>query len=315
MHFCNAYKNNYKWFSVKGKRWIDSTRKCLHQQLVPFLNRDDGSQKTTCKEIQETAFESHNCCYTAGTKCTKEERPSICDIPCEDWFFVFWTIKEAFVGDTVQESISGLWYTAKTCTLDVDSVVTQDCFNKFGRGKHPWLRAARLTVIITTFLLNSRKQRSIPYGGITDKDRVAFKIMSSVSKQLGWDHEKLDWFVYTDGENLLSSKKDQQIYINCMIADKQARNSRNTTHSNLLNTTISEMVDRMEQGTIKFDADFDDNYNVQLKTFEECLTTNCKNITIRVEIPNQSDRIDSLGLQTTLLLSLGVNLITYLLRF
>ena len=106
MRFCTAYEENYHSFSRVGRNWVDATRKCLHQQLVPYLERDDTIRKTTCREIQKFAFESHHCCYMAGKECTREQRPSICEIPCEDWFQVFWTIKAGLVGDTFQESLN-----------------------------------------------------------------------------------------------------------------------------------------------------------------------------------------------------------------
>lgn len=66
------------------------------------VNNNNNKLQSKCKDIKREAFDSHNCCYTAGKECTKDNRPSICDIPCEDWFMVFWTIKETLTGDAAQ---------------------------------------------------------------------------------------------------------------------------------------------------------------------------------------------------------------------
>ena len=94
---------------------------------------------------------------------------------------------------------------AKDCTLDVDSTVTHDCFSKLGWIKHPWMRVARFVVLIGTVLLNNRGQRrSIPptlESTLTDKDQFAVQLLDTISSQLNWDKDRLDWFVYTDGKN------------------------------------------------------------------------------------------------------------------
>ena len=284
MHFCYAYDRNFHWFSLKGRQWVDATRKCLQQQLVHFFNRDDSKQITTCQEIQETAFESHNCCYTAGTKCTVEDRPSICEIPCRDWFRVFWTIKEAFVGDTVYESLSGFWHVAKSCTFNPHSQVTHDCVNKFGAGAFPWLRVGRFIVNLKSLI--NRKRRSLVNGGMTDHDYICINIINSISSQLGWDKNELDWFVYTNDRNLTSAKRELQISINYMVIDKQAKNATNATYSNLLNKTVSKMMSSLAKGKINLDSELYGN-EVQLKIVEECETLNCKNVSVRIEVPTQ----------------------------
>ncbi|XP_025087838.1 uncharacterized protein LOC112560292 isoform X1 [Pomacea canaliculata] len=105
--FCNAYSSNYNTFSSKGRLWVDAVRKCLQMALVPLM-RDYTTY--TCADVKSYAFNSHAPCYLKPGS----GAPSFCQLPREDYWRVFWTIKGAF-GSAFSNSMYGMFEVSKGC--------------------------------------------------------------------------------------------------------------------------------------------------------------------------------------------------------
>jgi hypothetical protein len=92
---CNCASSPYEYFNsygkkycatflelnsltAEGKKWRDSTLKCLQETIVPILPADGKQDTCACKAMQLRAFDQHVACYTKTTN-------SICDLPASDW--------------------------------------------------------------------------------------------------------------------------------------------------------------------------------------------------------------------------------------
>lgn len=117
-YFCKKFGEDYASYSSKGQQWVDGTRKCLQRVLVPFLDNFKS-----CEDLKQSAFDSHTCCYLAGSKCTPatETAVSICQVPFSDWFRVFWTIKDSFnvfsQRSDLSNSLKGVLGVLKGCAV------------------------------------------------------------------------------------------------------------------------------------------------------------------------------------------------------
>lgn len=75
--YCEAFLN-LPGLSDAGRRWRDTTLRCLQETIVPQLPSDSSSSTCDCKVMQVKAFDSHVACYT-------EPGASICALPASDW--------------------------------------------------------------------------------------------------------------------------------------------------------------------------------------------------------------------------------------
>lgn len=64
--------------SAAGKKWRDSTLRCLQEAIVPNLPPDGQANACNCETMQTLAFDSHVACYTQDVN-------SICMLPASDW--------------------------------------------------------------------------------------------------------------------------------------------------------------------------------------------------------------------------------------
>lgn len=83
--FCNLYTDRFDKFSLSGRLWVDSVRKCLQVALVPALR---PWVRETCADLRRVALDSHSDCYIDPAS----GAPSICELSCEDVWSVFWTV-------------------------------------------------------------------------------------------------------------------------------------------------------------------------------------------------------------------------------
>lgn len=74
-NYCEAFLSNHE-FSDAGKKWRDSTLRCLQETLVPIIPLEAG-KSCDCASVKRFAYSSHVACYTQPTA-------SACDLPVAD---------------------------------------------------------------------------------------------------------------------------------------------------------------------------------------------------------------------------------------
>lgn len=75
--YCEVFLN-LPTLSAAGKKWRDSTLRCLQETIVPLLPADGQASTCNCDSMQIKAFDSHVMCYT-------KKGSSICNLPASDW--------------------------------------------------------------------------------------------------------------------------------------------------------------------------------------------------------------------------------------
>ncbi|WP_162989583.1 hypothetical protein [Comamonas sp. lk] len=73
--YCRAFLGNTA-LSDAGKKWRESTMRCLQESIVPYLDIS-AQPKCNCRQMKRRAFDSHVACYT-------KQGASICDLPAGD---------------------------------------------------------------------------------------------------------------------------------------------------------------------------------------------------------------------------------------
>ena len=73
--YCEAFLNQDE-FSDTGKKWKESTLRCLQEALVPIIPFDSG-KVCDCSKVKIFAYSSHVGCYTKSNN-------SVCDLPISD---------------------------------------------------------------------------------------------------------------------------------------------------------------------------------------------------------------------------------------
>ena len=168
--FCRLYEDKKSNFSPIAQKWIDSVRRCLQLQLVPYIR--NFQQQTKCEEIKEAAFKSHNCCYLAGDSCSKQTgAPSVCDIPAKDWARIIWTIKGS-LGDEFLNTMRSVVKVGSNCLANI-----------LDEGKDR---------IIELHFNTIRTGRKFFESGIKD---IGIEINKQL-KSIGIDKKTYDWLYY-----------------------------------------------------------------------------------------------------------------------
>lgn len=73
--YCNAFLGESE-LTPEGKKWRDSTLRCLQEVLVPLIPIE-ANPSCNCEELKKFAYGSHVACYT-------QEGASVCDLPSSD---------------------------------------------------------------------------------------------------------------------------------------------------------------------------------------------------------------------------------------
>lgn len=81
LHYCSLFDDSAPDMSDAGRQWIDDTRLCLQDALVPYTKatagrEGEGESAATCDEIREFAFATHPACYVDS---------GVCTLPATDW--------------------------------------------------------------------------------------------------------------------------------------------------------------------------------------------------------------------------------------
>ena len=160
--FCTVYEAYASTYTSNGQNWMNRARKCLQISLVPLLRR---WVKPTCQDIRRKALNSHTSCFLKPDNQPK----SICDLNCNDYFKIFWTIRESFAGglDTAWESVRAMWNIGIDCGAESIS----KCFEKAIQSQG----AIRICKIVVSRFHNS--SFPFPYGDARNRfvDKCRFE--------------------------------------------------------------------------------------------------------------------------------------------
>jgi len=186
---CNLYTSTEVHFSQKGLQWINAVRKCLQVALVPVLYL--CQVRPTCEEIRTKAFKSHVPCYLEPN-----EGSSICNLPVNDWLWIFWTIKSSFRSAFLE-------------TLKAGVEVAADC-----AGIHAQ-EIAKRRFSIDLWLWKKSTEKRDASDKLSD-DELAHAVMLHVSSSLRWDQDStIDWYAFAantsnNGENFFTAPSTSQ---------------------------------------------------------------------------------------------------------
>ena len=286
--FCDLYTDHYSHFSWKGQKWVDSVRKCLQVKLVPILR---PYRTQTCQQIKDTAFASHSGCYVHP-----EDGMSFCDLNLRDKFFVFWTIKSAFV-DTYSESMKGLSKTLEDCLKRISiSDVPGKIFDGITDSVKP----------IARFLMDvakgpherSRKERDVE-SDEPDDDRLASEIINAIAERRNWELKGLLWYAQamndtreyqnSQGNVTKVSESSRSVTIEATIVIRALfdLNYQNGTSVNLT-TEINSLTSLVQTGQL--DPALARYGQYRILNFKECVEFSCNttyNEVDREAIPDQ----------------------------
>lgn len=231
-------------------RWIEAVRKCLQVAIVPLLNY---SEPLTCNEIRKHALASYSQCYlNPGVS-------SICNLPCWQYFKIFWTIKQTFLKlDTAWESFKGLWDIHTKCP---SPSTHENCYEENLKAKFLKLNVKSL---------GQRKRRSPdPLSNVDILNRLADGIGRAIASALGWNTDVMDWLAYIKDWVGLGN-----LDIIIAMADKKALGIRTgpIAPANLAQT-IEDFASAVEKGNLRLQVD---GHNVWIKSLALCSNKTCK---------------------------------------
>ena len=278
--FCAVYKAHYSTYSYTGQNWMNSARKCLHSSLVPLLR---PWVKPTCQDIRRRALNSHTSCFLKPDN----QRTSICNLNCNDYFKTFWTIRESFDGglDTAWESIRAMW----NIGIDCGTQSISHCFEQALKGN---MRIVNIR--ISRF---DNRSDAFPSGDI--RNRFADKIGASIVKSLNWNTKFIGWLAFPAEESsLISGSLD----IILAVVDKPALG---IVHAVLVDINFdyifNEFASSMKRGTLSLTAF--DGIRYWVKSLDLCSDKACIATTplAIAERPNYDDNKIYKNIATALL--------------
>ena len=266
--FCRLYENRSSLFSPEGRKWVDAVRKCLQVSLVPILR---PWYKLSCEDLREWAFDSHTPCYLDPDK----GAPSICDLDCQDFFKIFWTIKGSFIQlDTFWETLKGMWNIGARC--GVASQIAK-CFKPV---KEAYLRVQKAVIKIIKIVIKKLKKlltwgkrsTSDPLPEADAQSRFADRVGSAIATAMNWNADVMDWLAYP--ENTTAPADDPDIMnIIIVLADIKALGIVNTSAPAInFNQTIKEFALTVANGTLPLQVD---GTNVWVKSLASCSDKSC----------------------------------------
>ena len=212
---------------------MNSTRKCLQSFLVPLLR---PGVKPTCQDIRRKALNSHTSFFLKPDN----QQTSICNLNCNDYFKIFWTIRESFDGglDTAWESIRAMW----NIGIDCGAQSISQCFEQALKGN---MRIVNIR--ISRF---DNGSVAFPYGD--NRNRLVDKIGASIVKSLNWNTKFIGWLAFpVEESSLISGSLD----IILAVVDKPALG---IVHAVLVDINFdhifNEFASNMKRGTLSLTA-------------------------------------------------------------
>jgi len=247
-YFCKAYEKSYSKFTQKGRSWVDATRKCLQVSLVPVLRLNN---KPSCFKIQKRAFDSHTCCYVAGSSCARPGTVSVCLLPLSDLGQIVTTVYESFLpfskhGD-VCKSLEGLISTM------------QKCPSQYSQSFLTWIdvelfKVPKIVNDITTLIVD----RVTAY--------FAKKVLWRVRK-LCWVGELIRSVVDREKREIGSGQDSVKLRIHLWQTPG--------SDSSVLKDGVKDLLVATQRGEINFQDDDKLKTIVQMKSAAVCKDSNC----------------------------------------
>lgn len=278
--FCAVYEAHHNTYSSTGQNWMNSARKCLLSSLVPLLR---PWVKPTCQDIRRKALNSHTSCFLKPDN----QQTSICNLDCNDYFKIFWTIRESFVGglDTAWESIRAMW----NIGIDCGAQSISKCFEQAIKGN---MRIVKIRI--------SRFDNGsviFPYGDA--RNRLVDKIGASIAKSLNWNTKFIGWLAFpVEESSLVSGSLD----IILAVVDKPALG---IVHAVLVDIKFdyifNKFASNMIRGTLSLTAV--DGIRYWVKSLDKCSDKACiTTIPLAIaERPNYDDHKIHRNIATALL--------------
>jgi len=217
--YCKRYDASYASFSPQGRIWIDKTRKCLQERLVPLLN----NTKATCRKIQAWAFNTHTNCYVES---------GVCNLPLSDYWKIATTVGPAFrdaffktVGQTLSTAVL-------KCKLLIPRTTTSV------------MRWLSLTVKRVS---DSFGRRSISLFSADDTNHRAMAIADALSQMFGWTTSSIDAIGYgKEGKLYYPSELSVVLILTDRHALYEGKNS-----STILNEAVAKLKAEAQSGKVR----------------------------------------------------------------
>ena len=249
--FCAVYEAHHSTYSSTGQNWMNSARKCLQSSLVPLLR---PWVKPTCQDIRRKALNSHTSCFLKP-----DNQTSICNLNCNDYFKIFWTIRESFVGglDTAWESIRAMWNVG----IDCGAQNISQCFEQAIK-RNMWIVKIRISRF-------DNRSIAFPYGDA--RNRLVDKIGASIAKSLNWNTKFIGWLAFPAEESSFASGS---LDIILAVVDKPALG---IVHAVLLYVDFDYIFNKfawnMKRGTLSLTAV--DGIRYWVKSLDICSDKAC----------------------------------------
>ena len=262
--FCRLYDERSSLFSTEGRKWVNATRKCLQVSLVPILR---PWYTLSCENIRKRAFASHTPCYLNPDK----DAPSICNMDCNDFLKIFWTIKSSFIPlDTSWETLKGLWNIGSRCKV---SSQISNCFKEDeGNLTKKVIKISKIVVkSFKKFPNRDRQSLSDPVPEADARSRFADRVGSAIAKALMWNTTVMDWLAYSETANPANDPDISNIVI--VSVDKKALGIVSTSIPAInFNQTTEEFSSAVAEGKLTLQVD---GHNVWVKSLASCFDKSC----------------------------------------
>ncbi|XP_060602114.1 uncharacterized protein LOC132755286 [Ruditapes philippinarum] len=214
----------------------------------------------TCESIKQTAFDSHPSCYLYPDF----GKPSICEIGCDNWVRIFWTVKGALIQDAIA-TVKQMWDVYEACDCDVLSLGMEMIRLVF---RHVWGKI------------------------VTNLNKMAQIIANQISRIKGWYKRGVLIFGFPTPESPNRNKRSADnntdlFYVNLLIA---AQSEFDLNAPNMLATNVSaeaiSVAKAIENGEIRLDIE----EGIEFTGLSICIDYNCTETSLQVTPAQQAQQ-------------------------
>ena len=172
---------------------MNATRKYLQLSLVPLLR---PWVKPTYQDIRRKALDSHSSCFLDPD----QDVTSICALDCNEYFKIFWTIRESFFRglDTGWSSMRAMWDIGIDCGANRIS----KCFEEGIQGP----------IRIFKIVISKVKKNSGLFPDGDARNRLVNKLGRSIVYGLNLNTKFISWLAYPSGGSSLDSESVDVVF-------------------------------------------------------------------------------------------------------